>query len=384
MQVRQLEKEKKDLTERLRIISKRLDHTERAFRKEERPLLAQDYERQQEEDRKAHETSQVDRIEGAKLAHQQDLDTKRRLSRMMAEYKERREVYISKRGEEFTKKHEEAARKITEEKEKRKKAVLKAREEERHRLEEEERIHREQEEERIRLEEGKNVFVFCKKIICGYRSIYLIRISFFFCFICNFQNVLRKKNDVRKKKRPQKQRRKKNNERRKRRGLKSVDNARKNDLLPLRPHRDKDSVKKKLRLVVKIGIWNSLQRQRANLLAVVFGGDQHLLRLSRLVLEVLHQIVLHLLLLLGSTFPERSGEEGPLEVDGENVRLQEPVEEEVLDRAQIHLLDLLPPPLSKLQRQMTTMASRLLLATNREHGVQEANGVQPVVLSLVH
>lgn len=154
-------------------------------------------------------------------------------------------------------------------------------------------------------------------------------------------------------------------------------------MLPLRPHRDKDSVKKKLRLVVKIGIWNSLQRQRANLLAVVFGGDQHLLRLPQLVLEVLHQIVLHLLLLLGSTFPERSGEEGPLEVDGENVRPQGLLVE-VLDRAQIHLLDLLPPPLSKLQRQMTTMVSRLLLATNREHGVQEANGVQPVVLSLVH
>ena len=195
---------------------------------------------------------------------------------------------------------------------------------------------------------------------------------------------MQKKNDARKKKRPQKQRRKKNNERRKRRGLKSVDNVRKNDLLPLRPHRDKDSVKKKLRLVVKIGIWNSLQRQRANLLAVVFGGDQHLLRLPRLVLEVLHQIVLHLLLLLvGSTFPERSGEEGLLEVDGENVRPQGLLVE-VLDRAQIHLLDLLPPPLSKLQRQMTTMVSRLLLATNREHGVQEANGVQPVVLSLVH
>ena len=195
---------------------------------------------------------------------------------------------------------------------------------------------------------------------------------------------MQKKNDARKKKRPQKQRRKKNNERRKRRGLKSVDNVRKNDLLLLKLHRDKDSVKKKLRLVVKIGIWNSLQPQRANLLAVVFGGDQHLLRLPRLVLEVLHQIVLHLLLLLvGSTFPERSGEEGLLEVDGENVRPQGLLVE-ALDQAQIHLLDLLPPPLSKLQRQMTTMVSRLLLATNREHGVQEANGVQLVVLSLVH
>ena len=34
LQVQQLEKEKKDMQERMRLIAKRLDHTERAFRKE--------------------------------------------------------------------------------------------------------------------------------------------------------------------------------------------------------------------------------------------------------------------------------------------------------------------------------------------------------------
>ena len=34
LQVQQIEKEKKDQNERLRIIAKRLDHLERAFRKE--------------------------------------------------------------------------------------------------------------------------------------------------------------------------------------------------------------------------------------------------------------------------------------------------------------------------------------------------------------
>lgn len=154
LQVEQLEKEKKEMSERLRIIAKRLDHTERAFRKEERPLLAFDYDQQQIDDRTSFEAAQKARLEDAKLAHQHDLDTKRRLSRMKDDYASRRDIYIGKRGEEFAKKREEASRKIEEEKAKRRKAILKAREEERHRLEEEERILREKEEEARRLEEG--------------------------------------------------------------------------------------------------------------------------------------------------------------------------------------------------------------------------------------
>ena len=83
LQVQQIEKEKKDQSERLRIIAKRLDHLERAFRKEERPLLAKDYDQQQIDDRKAFEEAQKSRRQASRQAHKQELDMKKRLSRMM-------------------------------------------------------------------------------------------------------------------------------------------------------------------------------------------------------------------------------------------------------------------------------------------------------------
>ncbi|KIO32427.1 hypothetical protein M407DRAFT_4574 [Tulasnella calospora MUT 4182] len=56
LQVEQLDKEKRELQDRLRIISRRLDHSERAFRREEKPLLAEDYAKQQASDRKAYDS----------------------------------------------------------------------------------------------------------------------------------------------------------------------------------------------------------------------------------------------------------------------------------------------------------------------------------------
>ncbi|KAA1473327.1 hypothetical protein DENSPDRAFT_872737 [Dentipellis sp. KUC8613] len=155
LQVEQLEKEKKEREERLRVITKRIDHIERAYRKEERPLLAKDYEQQQASDRKIFEVTQTARIEGARLAHQQDLETKQRLSRMMSEYEARKALIIQKRGADFEKKRQAALSKIEQEKAKRRAAVLKEREEERRQREEEERIRREQEEEEQRLEEER-------------------------------------------------------------------------------------------------------------------------------------------------------------------------------------------------------------------------------------
>lgn len=145
IQVAQLEKEKKELTERLRIVAKRIDHVERGYRKEERPLLAQDYEVQQLNDRQTFEEIQKARLEAAKLSHQEALATKARLSVMLDDYNARRDVIISKKGEEFAKRKEAAQRKMAEEKEKRRKAFLKAKEEERRQLEQEEALRREQE-----------------------------------------------------------------------------------------------------------------------------------------------------------------------------------------------------------------------------------------------
>ena len=98
-------------------------------------MLAKDYDQQQIDDRKAFEEAQKSRLEATRQAHKQDLDTKKRLSRMMGDYLSRKDVYISKRGEDFAKKRAEASRKIQEEKEKRRQAILRAREEERKRKE---------------------------------------------------------------------------------------------------------------------------------------------------------------------------------------------------------------------------------------------------------
>ena len=151
LQVEQLEKEKKDLNQRLRIVAKRVDHIERAYRKEERPLLGQDYEEQQANDRLTFEAVQKARIEGSKISHQHDIETKKRLSRMMDDYKSRRDVIAGKRGDDYARQQAIAARKIGEERAKRRKAVLQEREEERLRIETEERARREKEEEEARL-----------------------------------------------------------------------------------------------------------------------------------------------------------------------------------------------------------------------------------------
>jgi len=159
IQVAQLEKEKKELSERLRITAKRIDHIERAYRKEERPLLAEDYAIQQKTDRETFDAIQKARLRSAREAHEADLDTKSRLSRMLEDYHARRETIISKKGEEFARKKELAVRRINEEKEKRRKAVFKLREEEKIKKEKEEEAIRQREAEEARLAAGMFIYL---------------------------------------------------------------------------------------------------------------------------------------------------------------------------------------------------------------------------------
>ena len=165
IQVAQLEKEKKEISERLRIISKRIDHTERAYRKEEQPLLAEDYQNQQMTDRETFEAIQRARRELARQTHQDDLETKIRLTRLLSDYHARKAVIIAKKGEEFAARQAAAEKRIKEEKEKRLRAVLKAREEEKARKEEEEQLRLQKEAEEARLEAGLFVFLF-SKLLC--------------------------------------------------------------------------------------------------------------------------------------------------------------------------------------------------------------------------
>ena len=154
MHVEQLEKDKRELAERMRVIGKWLDHVERAYRKEERPLLAKDYESQQENDRLTFEALQKSRVESSKQQHQLNLETKARLSRVLGDFKTAKNEILERRGQEYAEKQREAADKLREAKAKRIAATKKAREEERLRKEAEEQKLREQEQEEARREAG--------------------------------------------------------------------------------------------------------------------------------------------------------------------------------------------------------------------------------------
>jgi translation initiation factor 3 subunit A len=150
-----MDKERRELNERMRIIAKRMDHIERAFRKAEIPLLADDYERQQAEDKTAFEASRQGTIDAARQAHQGKLDAKRRLSRVMLDY----ETYVNKlseaRGQDYSHRKAKAAEKIAEEKAARHNAVLAERERAAKEKAEQERIRREKEEQEEREQQGK-------------------------------------------------------------------------------------------------------------------------------------------------------------------------------------------------------------------------------------
>ncbi|KAG0269874.1 eukaryotic translation initiation factor 3 subunit A [Actinomortierella ambigua] len=157
IQIKQLEKEKAEMTSRTRAIGKRLDHLERAMRLEERPLLAKDYERQQKADRVYHEAAVKAQLEAAKAKHTHDLALKHRLNRILEDYQRVRQDMEEKRHEEFEHKRTSARKKIEEEKARRvqlyheKKAEMEARRIQ----EEEERAEREAEAARRAAEEEK-------------------------------------------------------------------------------------------------------------------------------------------------------------------------------------------------------------------------------------
>lgn len=162
LQVSQIDREKKELSDKLRIISKRVDHTERALRKAELPLLAEDYERQKADDKAAHEAAVTATIATAEQTHREAVETKHRLSRMMQDYHARRIAINGQREEELQKKKAEMKIKIDKAKAERREKVLKAREEARladeaRKLEDEARRAEEErlEEERRREEEAK-------------------------------------------------------------------------------------------------------------------------------------------------------------------------------------------------------------------------------------
>ena len=147
MQVEQLAKEKRELNERLRIVAKRVDHLERAFRKEERPLLVEDYERQKTEDKVAHERATAKARQQA-IEHQKaTVELKQRLGRMLPDYMVVRQAVESQQELAFQVARAAAAKNVEEEKTKFKASVMARRKAEREKRERERQAAEEAERE---------------------------------------------------------------------------------------------------------------------------------------------------------------------------------------------------------------------------------------------
>ncbi|BFZ64435.1 eukaryotic translation initiation factor 3 subunit A [Saitoella coloradoensis] len=147
LQIQQMEKETKDMSERLRITSKRIDHIERAYRREEIPLLDEDYAKQKEADKTAHAEARRIQLQTSKQKHADDLALKKRLARILPDYSSFRATIEEKRHEEFEARRAEAQAALEAAKEDRRREVRERRE-----REEAERVEREAREAELAAE----------------------------------------------------------------------------------------------------------------------------------------------------------------------------------------------------------------------------------------
>ncbi|KAL2156009.1 hypothetical protein VTH82DRAFT_753 [Thermothelomyces myriococcoides] len=163
IKLQQLEREKNTIAEKLRLTGKRLDHLERAYRKEEVKKLPEDYAKQRERDLAAYELMKAQTLKEAEIKHKEDVELKHRLSRLMPYYESFRADLHERRREMFEKRRRDAEREFEKavnqrRKEYRERKLREKRErEERERAlrEAEERAEREREEERKRQEARK-------------------------------------------------------------------------------------------------------------------------------------------------------------------------------------------------------------------------------------
>ncbi|QBZ55672.1 hypothetical protein PoMZ_00574 [Pyricularia oryzae] len=146
IKVAQLEREKNDINEKLRITGKRLDHLERAYRKEEVKKLHEDYESQKKRDLDAYSKIKEETLKESKIKHEESVELKHRLSRLMPFYEEFRANLQERRRDEFEKRRRDAERELEKQIAQRKKEYREKKLREKRQREEEERQLREAEE----------------------------------------------------------------------------------------------------------------------------------------------------------------------------------------------------------------------------------------------
>ena len=151
LRISQLEKEKNDLNKNLRVTTKRIDHLERAFRKEEIKLLPQDYENQRKRDLEEYERKKDETLKESKARHTEDVALKHRLGRLLPVYEEFTKDLRNRRSDEFERRKKQAQKEYDQAVAKRKREHRERKQREREAAEAHERQLRE-EQERIERE----------------------------------------------------------------------------------------------------------------------------------------------------------------------------------------------------------------------------------------
>ncbi|KXT13022.1 hypothetical protein AC579_3333 [Pseudocercospora musae] len=152
LKLQALEKEKNEISDKVRIAGKRIDHLERAYRKEEIKHVPADYEAQRKRDLEAYEQDKEETLAAAKQKHKEEVALKHRLGRLVGHYEQFKRSITEQRHADFEKRRKQAERELNAAMEKRRREVRERKVAEKRRAEEEERMRRE-EEERARLEE---------------------------------------------------------------------------------------------------------------------------------------------------------------------------------------------------------------------------------------
>lgn len=155
MKLAQLEKEKREMADKLRITGKRIDHLERAYRREEVKILPQDLERQRAEDLAAYDEKKRITLENSKKQHEDAVALKKRLSRLVAPYEQFRDEIKQQRHQQFEQRRKAAEKQLKAEMEKRRQDFHASKEKERHLKEEAERKQAEEEERERQAEEER-------------------------------------------------------------------------------------------------------------------------------------------------------------------------------------------------------------------------------------
>lgn len=157
LKLQALEREKNEMGEKLRITGKRIDHLERAYRREEIKHLREDYDRQREQDLAAYEKSKEETLRNAEQKHKEDVALKHRLSRLLPNYESFKKTITEQRHADFEKRRKEAERELNRKMDQRRQEVRAQKAAEKRRVEEEERMRREEEEREVQRAEQERL-----------------------------------------------------------------------------------------------------------------------------------------------------------------------------------------------------------------------------------